>query len=150
MSRTPGWATALVAQVAADEGKPAPAVTWRRKRGTRLQIIHMRPGSYDPDYWPDGIQVKPATLPRSDSSGSCNMEGTRIAVTAGRDRGDQKLVVLHELAHAFVGPGHWHDNAFWELAWKFYRRYGVPIRYALQREREFKKSRRGYRVTRPA
>lgn len=62
----------------------------------------------------------------------------RIHVTAGSNTRDQRLVLLHELAHWLLPPGEHHSERFWTLAFLLYRRYGVPLRYAEQRERDYR------------
>jgi hypothetical protein len=96
------------------------------------------------------------------TSGCCGK--TRITVRAGRDRTDTKLVILHEVAH-FVTPDEvrettlkgvidaqsgkeigdfkvtrrlYHTDTFWDTAWRLYRWAKIPVRYALQREGEYK------------
>ena len=61
----------------------------------------------------------------------------RIVITAGTLRRDQRLVLLHELAHHVTLE--LHTPTFWAKAWELYRRYQVPIRYALQREGTYRK-----------
>ena len=70
------------------------------------------------------------------SSGNASKE--RIVITAGRNRTDQRLVLLHEYAHTLPETNH-HDAAFWDIAWILYREFKVPIRYALNRERGYRK-----------
>ena len=98
------------------------------------------------------------------SSGRCYGK-SRILVTAGTDRTDAKMVLLHELAHAATPPeirevklsGKWmrpdgtpwenptatqqvsHGDAFWDTAWRLYRWAKLPIRYCLQRETDYRK-----------
>ena len=100
----------LVIQVALDEGKDTlPNVTWRRS-----------PGSYY-------------------SSGHSKGNGTGIVVTAGRCRTDQKMLLLHEMAHWLLPPEEAHGSLFWDKAWELYRRYGIPMRHAYRRETGYKK-----------
>lgn len=100
--------------------------------------------------------------PWPQSSGSCGK--TKITVRAGKDRTDAKLVLLHEIAH-FVTPeekqemtlkGDWfggegkrvenprvtrrlyHTDSFWDTAWRLFRWAKIPIRYALEREGNYK------------
>jgi hypothetical protein len=69
-------------------------------------------------------------------------------VHAGTARRDQKLVLLHELAHWLVQAGH--TRTFWETAFALYRRYNVPLRYAFKSEKHDKKARAAYRRLRRA
>jgi hypothetical protein len=65
-----------------------------------------------------------------------------ITITAGRDRLDAKLVLLHEYAHIHAKPAPgshiWHSGEFWNLAWDLYRWAKLPIRYCQQREYSYK------------
>ena len=70
---------------------------------------------------------------RAASSGVTRRADGTIAVTAGSDEVDQRLTLLHELAH-WVGPrrqrrrgrvAH-HDAQFYATAFALYRRHGVP------------------------
>lgn len=68
----------------------------------------------------------------------CIVQGKeRIALTAGRDRTDAKLCLLHEMAHALTHQAH--TATFWATAWQLYRRYKVPITYARKREGSYMK-----------
>jgi hypothetical protein len=72
------------------------------------------------------------------SSGKAIFDG-RVIVTAGKERRDQKLVLLHELAHWLMPDDEHHGPAFWDKVWQLYRRYGVPLRYAKEREGQYRK-----------
>ena len=106
----PQWAQDLTLRVALDEDRDTlPAITWRRSR------------------WSDM------------SSGHSKNEEDAITITAGKDRKDQKLVLLHELAHWLMPKNESHSPAFWDKTWQLFRRYGVPMRYARQREGAYRK-----------
>lgn len=114
MARTPKWVTDLVTAVCLDEHRAEePEVCWRRAR------YRLSSGSY---YKPTAC--RPA----------------RVVVTAGRDRRDQKLVLLHELAHWLTPAGEHHSARFWDTAWRLYRRYRVSLRYALKHEGAYRTS----------
>ncbi len=106
----PAWAERIVSNVARSSRRPQPDLRWRTTRRRR-------------------------------SAGSAvdELDGNRpaISVAAGRDAIDQRLVLCHELAHWLVGPGEGHSLRFWRSAWRLYRRYRVPIHYALAREGEY-------------
>ena len=70
---------------------------------------------------------------RSASSGVTRRSAGSVSVTAGTDELDQRLTLLHELAH-WLGPlprrrrgrvAH-HDGRFYALAFDLYRRHGIP------------------------
>lgn len=103
---TPMWAERIVAGVCAGAGVDQPELTWRRSRSNRS------------------------------SSGRYVTEEKRLVLTAGSDRKDQRLVLLHELAHHLT-PGHSHDDTFWTAAWALFKGFGMA-RYALKREAGYK------------
>jgi hypothetical protein len=78
---------------------------------------------------------------RPTSSGVTRRSDAAISVVAGSDELDQRLTLLHELAH-WVGPAprrrrrrvaH-HDAAFYALAFSLYRLHGIPDGDALAGE----------------
>lgn len=58
----------------------------------------------------------------------------RIVITAGTDERDQRLMLLHELAHVVAGPTHGHGARLTPVVESLYARYGLTD-YAAQRER---------------
>ena len=74
---------------------------------------------------------------------------TLISITAAGKRRGQKLTLLHEIAHWLCGKDEEHGPLFWDTAWRLYRRYGVPIRFARMMERQYRKgSEAAYKRTR--
>jgi hypothetical protein len=78
---------------------------------------------------------------RSASSGVTRRSTGSISVTAGTDVLDQRLTLLHELAH-WLGPqprrrrgrtAH-HDAGFYATAFRLYRTHDIPDAEALSRE----------------
>lgn len=62
-----------------------------------------------------------------------------ITITAGKSRVDQKLVLLHEIAHLIGSKEReGHSPRFWDIAWDLYRTFKVPINYAKKREYSYK------------
>ena len=61
---------------------------------------------------------------------------SRIVITEGTDPVGAKLTLLHEIAHA-KGVGRNHDVAFYEEAWRLYRRYRMPILACLRQEMDY-------------
>ena len=109
MAKTPTWATELIERVCSECERPVPPVVqWQR--GTRR--------GYSGRAW----------------------SGKKIHIRVGpkTPRWEQKLVVLHELAHYMLPTGEHHNERFWTLAFLFYRRYGVPVRKALANERTYR------------
>lgn len=75
------------------------------------------------------------------SSGVTRRHEGSVAVTAGSDPVDQRLTLLHELAHWLAPPARrrrgrvaHHDAAFYRVAFALYRRHGIPAAEALTRE----------------
>ena len=71
------------------------------------------------------------------SSGHAHYGEAEITITAGTDRHDQRMVLLHELAHILRPRGH--TAAFWGCAWSLFRWAGLPIRKTLARESGYMK-----------
>lgn len=78
---------------------------------------------------------------RNASTGLARISAGTVAVTAGTDELDQRLTLLHELAH-WLGPrprrrrrrvAH-HDAGFFRMAFELYRRHGIRADEALARE----------------
>ena len=78
---------------------------------------------------------------RPASSGVTRRSTGGISVTAGTDELDQRLTLLHELAH-WLGPlprrrrgrvAH-HDARFYAIAFELYGRHGIPDAESLARE----------------
>lgn len=78
---------------------------------------------------------------RAAASGVTRQAAGTVAVTAGTDELDQRLTLLHELAH-WLGPkrrrrrgrvAH-HDLDFYNVAFGLYLRHGIPAAEALERE----------------
>ncbi len=67
------------------------------------------------------------------SSGIC-CQHDHITITAGHDRKDSKLVLLHELAHWVLPDNEHHGDNFWRLAFDLYKFNGLPVRYCINRE----------------
>jgi anaerobic selenocysteine-containing dehydrogenase len=67
-----------------------------------------------------------------------NMTG-HIVLRAGSDVHDQKLVLLHELAHHLAPRKDHHSLKFWKIAMRLYKRYGVNPEEALRRESGYRK-----------
>ena len=70
---------------------------------------------------------------RAGSSGVTRRSAGSVSVTAGTDPVDQRLTLLHELAH-WLGPAprrrrgrvQHHDARFYEIAFNLYRTYAIP------------------------
>lgn len=92
-----------------------------------------------------GFTIPPINLiwknkQRRGSSGVWYCDKNEIHITAGRERRDCKLVLLHEATHSVLPRYEFHSKQFWGLAWELYRYFKLPIRYCLSRERDYRKS----------
>ncbi len=126
MAAPPKWAQDLVIQVALDEGRDElPEIVWRR---SRQFTSSGRAGR-------DRIVVSAAHGDYAREIPWVNRNHTYGVVSA---RTDQKLVLLHELAH-WLTPREHHSARFWDKAWELFRRYRVPLRYAKLREGNYRK-----------
>jgi hypothetical protein len=107
--KVPRWAQTIVAEVWANQGGRYPTITWQ---------IGGTTGGRGATY----------------VSGHCSYWSNEITINAGAktERWEQKMVLLHELAHA-ISPGG-HDERFWKTAWTLYRRFNLPIRKCQGRE----------------
>ena len=80
------------------------------------------------------------------SSGIAGLTPNGVLVRGGSSRLDQRMVLLHELAHLLAesirGGQVWvldHPPVFWETAWALYRWAKLPIRYCLREEGNYRK-----------
>lgn len=77
---------------------------------------------------------------RESSSGVTRRHDGMISVVAGTDPADQRLTLLHELAHWLTpmkrqrGRHVHHDRRFYEIAFELYARHGLPADDAVRRE----------------
>jgi hypothetical protein len=79
-----------------------------------------------------GARMPPITwreASRKSTSGNTSIK--RISIIAGSDQQDQKIVLLHELAHWLTPGGH--TEEFWTTAFDLYESYGLSG-YATYRE----------------
>lgn len=106
---TPAWALALRDEVAAQEAIAPPELTWR-KRGD------------------SGI------------SGRYYVNDHRIVMSVGKgqDRVSQRTYLLHELAHAVAPKDEHHGPVFYDIAWRLFLQYKLPIRRTLMSEGRYK------------
>ena len=137
MTIPPKWAQDLTLQVALDEDRDdVPDIVWRRRRGPRLtpgMKTLLRGVGRDVGEWMRHARSQQGT------SGHYRWSVNRITLTAGGERQGQKLILLHELAHWLSPRGEHHGDNFWDTAWRLYRRYRIPIRFAREREGSYRK-----------
>jgi hypothetical protein len=108
----PRWARNLLKRIAADYAVHEPALHWRNRRR--------------PDW---------------SSAGSCALDCTTVTVTAGTDKMDSRITLVHEMAHQILlCTKSWyrgeHSAPFYAFLWTLFRRYRVSMRAALESEAE--------------
>ncbi len=106
-ANTPKWAQTIVDEVWANQPGRYPEITWNI--GNRRS---------------DG---------RVYTSGHCDYYNRIIVNVVGDSpRWEQKMVLLHELAHAITHCCG-HNDRFWKVAWTLYRIYNLPVRNCQKR-----------------
>ena len=125
----PNWVSHLIIQVCAEYHHDLPIVNWRRSHKRHCGYITTSGGE----------RIKTFRNRPKFSSGVSYTKKNRIAITAGTSKKDQKLVLLHELAHLLAPEKEHHGAEFWKIAWKLYQQYGVPLPYARKREFKYRK-----------
>jgi hypothetical protein len=129
----PKWADETINQICSEYQITRPDVNWRRSHRKNGEIIITQSGERIQSFRPKNMQSS-GVMHTSRATGL-----KRIAITAGQDRRDQKLVLLHEMAHVLAPEKEHHGEEFWKIAWKLYRQFKVPINYAKSREYEYRK-----------
>jgi len=81
---------------------------------------------------------------RFSSSGRFTYGTHQITINAGSDKMDQRVTLLHELAHyinCYKKTGKGHDDKFWDIAFGLFhdKRNRVKKRYALRRSTNYKR-----------
>ena len=74
---------------------------------------------------------------RRETSGVTQWEDSRIRITAGTEVLDQRMVLLHELAHLLAPERAMHSMVWARIAARLYRKYGGPeiVAWAIAHER---------------
>jgi hypothetical protein len=67
------------------------------------------------------------------TSGIC-YQHNHITISAGKNRKEQRLVLLHEIAHWVLPDKEHHGDKFWTLAFELYKWQGLSMRYCVNRE----------------
>jgi hypothetical protein len=109
---TPRWAQNLMEKMAGDYDVLPPVLHWRNCR-----------------------------RPRPSSGGTCTLDGNDVSVTAGTDKMDSRITLVHEMAHQILlRTKSWyrgeHSAPFYAFLWPLFRRYRVPMWAALESEAE--------------
>lgn len=136
---TPQWATDLVIQVCKDYKRTLPRIlTWEntehlKSSGWCSYMKSKDKNRYQRKYFRIYADYK-----------KFQDRHQQIKIKAGYDLQDQRLVLLHELAHWVKMQKH--TRRFWETAFLFYEQYGVEIgqpvmpflEYAFDREKHYR------------
>lgn len=127
----PDWAIELVDTVCKDYHRSKPTILkWRNSKFESTSGTTWSPGG-KPMY--SYRRLKNGDIKKFRNKGE-------IRIRAGKSIEDQRLVLLHELAHHIAGKSkkRGHDKKFWDLAFELYRTYGVELEYAFKREKDYK------------
>lgn len=121
---TPEWAQLLVEQVCRDEGmERTPTIRWNqaKRRGFMDQIRYYTTGkAYSHEQ-------------------KLRHTGWEILISAGLSVDDQRIVLLHEMAHWLLPAAYHHNSTFWDKAFYLYHKYGVDGNKAISSERIYRK-----------
>lgn len=132
---TPQWAIDLVTEVCAKHNRQKPGTfTW----GNANNIYSSGKCRYSRRR--NGTQIKIWTRLKNGKMKMKPFYG-EIIVKAGLSQFDQKLVLLHELAHwvSYRNTSKGHTVKFWKKAFELYRDYGLDMDKAYKREQSYKK-----------
>lgn len=127
--KAPEWATELMTEVLKDYNRDVPTeFSWRNTSSQYSNGSTLAPHRYK-----HLVNGKYRIV---------NYRG-RVHVRAGQNLDDQRLVLLHELAHHILnktpaGRQQGHTIKFWKLAFELYDRYGVEMDFAYSREKGYK------------
>jgi hypothetical protein len=144
-SPIPGWAWDLIEKVERGERRPGlvSEIEWRTRRGNRFDRLIKRAEDGDIKAAPETIERAIGQWRRDAANHTKSSSGTawtffgRITITAGWSEEDQKMVLLHELAHLLC-PRRAHHSKVWQRkAARLYSKYGGQeiVNWALQSER---------------
>jgi hypothetical protein len=131
IGNAPDWATELFTTVCKDYNRGLPSEFYWKDRNRAYSTGVTNP------HWRSFSMIM-----KNGKRKKVNYYGY-IKVQAGTDVQDQKLVLLHELAHHVMGRSRrgrsvGHSIAFWKLAFELYDNYGVDMDYAIKREKNYK------------
>ncbi len=125
--RAPAWAIKLCEQVCQEEGVRVPSIRWR--------VAYAPPQQVSPTVRA-AFNIPPTYL---HSSGRAWYDW--ISITAGNEKRETKIVLLHELAHVIrmqKRDDRSHGSAFYEVAWRLWRRHRCGFDNVIAREAHYK------------
>lgn len=123
---TPEWAIELVKQVCKDYKRTLPSVlNWYIAKD------------------PNRESSSGATWPPYKAWAGQKASKGKIRITAGTAVHDQRLVLLHEIAHHITNKNRkkreHHSIKFWRVAFELYSKYFDDMEYAYKREKDYRK-----------
>ena len=121
MRQIPQWAQELTLN----------ALEYWESKGNQIPLFDIR--------WRHGTYIRSSGTAHTITEWHGQTYPRYIVITAGKDRTDAKLVLLHEIAHQLTPDRESHGSTFWGIAWELYRHFKLPIRYCLKRERNYRK-----------
>jgi hypothetical protein len=123
----PPWAERVVRTVAREHHKRVPQVGWRRY-SARARTSGRALG--DDENSISLTDVRRGRMQFLVGGQSCSK------FAKGTARLSARVTLLHELAHWLTGDGH--TLRFWTVAFQLYRRFRIPMGYALRDEALYK------------
>lgn len=127
MKNVPAWAEQMILTVAAEHRRRAPDVEWIQVR------THTRTAG--------NASVERADIVLTDQKArrvQVRIDGGGCKKRGRMEKQYARLVLLHELAHWLRPQSEIHSREFWVQAFVLYRRFRVPMAYALRSEAEYK------------
>jgi len=133
MNETPPiWVQELVERVCSDMRlRRRPIIVWKSRKKIPKSLSNTKPPE-------ELLHIGTYSYLRKDGgAGQVMSDWKTVEIYHGKLYVDQKLTVLHELAHWIVKDSH--TKAFWDMAWILYTTY-MPrsIDYALHAEARYK------------
>jgi hypothetical protein len=150
-SPLPGWAWDLIEAVERGERKPdlVRLIDWRTRRNAKYDrwIRQAKAGDFNGTHPEIAVHAIESWENRKasrnlSSSGRAYRDWWRpsgtITVTAGTEVLDQRMVLLHEIAHLLTPMLSQHDLAWRRVAARLYSKYGGPevVAWAIEHERK--------------
>lgn len=113
--KNPEWVDRYVSEVLKLEGRTKrPLIKFRNKRGTGYTHYKWK--------WKNGKR---------------KLIFTYISINSNGDEKWDKMIVLHELAHAMGRPRSHHNLRFWERAWRYYEAFRNELDWEAVKKSEF-------------
>jgi hypothetical protein len=142
-SPLPGWAWDLIEQVERGERRPGlvTEIEWRVARGSRYDriAVKVRSGNLRSSDKERSLESLRRAKERTTkySSGRATPWSGRVTITAGSSLLDQRMVLLHEMAHLLAPVREGHGKVWRRIVTRLYAKYGGPeiVEWSLTSER---------------